>query len=253
MTKQFEGRAALITGASSGIGRSIAQRLGSAGMETWLVGRSESGLAQTAQAIAAAGGAPTHSVALDVAKPGALSGAIAGVDHPHLFAVINCAGVMYPEPIIDADPRRWREMFDVNVLAVLEGSQAAVRRMRAQNKSGHVINFSSLTARWDAGTVYGASKAAVEMIGRSLRKELERDDIRVTTVVPGGFATQLSRGLSSDMAAVLGENARKLGVPPPRMLGDAGHIGELVAYILSQPIELNIGEVVIRPAVSLEF
>jgi NAD(P)-dependent dehydrogenase (short-subunit alcohol dehydrogenase family) len=159
---------------------------------------------------------------------------------------------MYPEPIIDADPARWRESFNVNVLALLEGSQAAVHKMRALRQPGHIVNFSSLVVRWDAGGVYGATKIAVEMITRTLRKELERDDIRVTTVVPGGFVSAIGRGFPPEITAALGEEI-SLQASPDRVLGDPGRIADLVAYVLGQPTDLNIGEVVIRSPVSLEY
>lgn len=148
---------------------------------------------------------------------------------------------------------RWRALFDINVLATLEASQAAVRRMRAGGGPGHILNFSSLTARWDVGGVYGATKIAVEMIGRTLRKELERDPIRVTTIVPGGFATQLGRGFTEDMQVALGSIIQDRNLPMDQMMGDPEHVASMVSYILEQPTEINIGEVVIRSPVSVEY
>lgn len=203
--------------------------------------------------ISAAGGPQAHCVSMDVAVPGALAQAVTAIDHPHLFALVNCAGVMYPEPILDADPARWRALFDINVLATLEASQAAVRRMRAGGGPGHILNFSSLTARWDAGGVYGATKIAVEMIGRTLRKELERDPIRVTTIVPGGFVTQLGRGFTEDMQVALGNIIQDRNLPMDQMMGDPDHLASMVSYILNQLTDINIGEVVIRPPVSVEY
>lgn len=261
MSKAFSGRAALVTGGSSGIGRAIALRLGAAGMEQWLVGRSRAGLDESAAMIAAAGGAPVHCEVLDLQERGVIADLIGriGAAHPHLFAVINNAGLMHPEPIMSGRMDRWEAMFDVNVLAPLEACRAAVELMRRQRQPGHIINVSTLAARFDAGGVYGASKIALEMISRSLRAELEHDDIRVTTIVPGGFATQLGRSFEPESIQVLAAAAARKGAEfggatiDERVLGDPDHIARVVGYVIEQPINVNLQEIVIRPPVAIEF
>ena len=131
---------------------------------------------------------------IDIAAPGALAAVIEEVQHENLSLLVNSAGAMFPEPLLSADSSRWRELFDVHVIAMLEGCQAAVRQMRKHGQPSHIINVSSLTARWDAGGAYGAAKLAVESLTRTLRKELERDAIRMSVIVPGGFRTNLARG-----------------------------------------------------------
>ena len=86
-----------------------------------------------------------------------------------------------------------------------------------------------------------------------LRKELERDIIRVTTIVPGGFVSELGRGFPPAIMATLGEKIERLQVPFDQVLSNPVHIANLVAYILDQPTEVNLSEVVIRPPVSLEY
>ncbi|AMK16861.1 MULTISPECIES: SDR family oxidoreductase [Sphingobium] len=260
MSISLNGKAGVVTGASSGIGREIALALGQAGMTQWLVGRSSSELEVTAAMIAEKGGGPTHCVPMDLAEPGALARLVQsiGKEHDHLFALVNNAGIMHPEPILSADPAQWRAMFDVNVLAPLEAIRAAVDLMRHQGKAGHIINVSSLAARFDAGGVYGASKIALDMISRSLRQELEHDDIRVTSIVPGGFSTNLGRSFAPEsmarMAAAAADKGIDLSGPDAaRLFGDPAKIAETVLFILEQPIELNFQEIVIRPAVSLEL
>lgn len=244
----LRGRAAVVTGASSGLGRAIAVRLGQAGMDVWLVGRSAAALDETA---AMTTGGRAHVAAMDITQPGMLAELIASIDHPDVHAVVNCAGVFYPEAIAEADPARWREMFAINLFATMESCQAAVRRFRRQGSDGHIVNFSSLAARWDAGGAYGASKIAVEMIGRSLRKELERDNIRVTTIVPGGFATGLGRDLPPAAAAAFGDAIAATGATVDRVLGDPDHVARIVRQALEQPSAINLAEVVIRPPVEL--
>jgi len=259
MNAAFEGRSGIVTGASSGLGRNIAQTLGAAGMELWLVGRSAAELEFTAAAIAESGGPQAHCAPMDLSERGALAALIGevGERHPHLFALINNAGVMYPEPTVEADPDRSYEMFMINVMTPLEACRAAVRVMRKQGSPGHLVNISSLAGGRDGYGAYSVSKAALNQLGRVLRKELEHDDIRVTTIIPGGFATQLGRGFSQEFverfqAGVAAKGLDLEGPDAQRILGDPQHVANLIQYVLEQPIELNLEEIVVRPAYSLD-
>jgi NADP-dependent 3-hydroxy acid dehydrogenase YdfG len=252
---KYSGCAAVVTGASSGIGRVIAHRLGAAGMELWLVGRSADGLKETASALAPYG-VPAHCEPLDLQIKGAIADLIAriGESHAHLFAVINNAGVMHPEPIMSGRMDRWQAMFDINVLAPIEACRAAISVMRRQRRPGHLINISSVAARFENGGVYGASKLALEMIGRSLRSELEMDDIRVTTIVPGGFSTNLGRDVEAETWAAIGKNLQTKGIEmggphQKRLLGDPDYIAKAIEFVLDQPVDINIEQMTIRPPV----
>jgi NADP-dependent 3-hydroxy acid dehydrogenase YdfG len=256
VTTDFSGRAVIVTGASSGIGRCIAIELARAGAECWLVGRAAEELDVTAQMIAAADGPKAHPAVIDLRKRGELAALIdqVGTAHPHLFAVINNAGVMHPEPIMAGTIDRWQAMLDINVMAMLEGCQAAVLQMRKHGKPGHLINVGSLQGSFEVPGVYGISKKAAEMITHSLRAELEQDDIRITTVIPGGFMTNLARGFVPEQLAAMVERFTASGLEfngpgSERILGDPQHIANMVRYILAQPIEINIEEVIIRPPV----
>lgn len=257
MNELLKGKAVLVTGASSGIGRAIAIELGRCGADVWLVGRSQSDLADTASAIAQAGGPQATPVSMDLRLRGPLRELIEAIgnQHPHLFAVINNAGVMFPEPIMEGTVDRWQAMLDINVMAQLEGSQAAVNAMRAHGKPGHVINIGSVQGRFEEPGVYGISKKAAEMIGETLRKELEHDDIRVATVILGGFATSLSRGFNEQSLMNIAGNLERLGIERTspeiaRIVGDPQHVANIVRYILEQPIDINLHEVFIRPPIS---
>jgi NAD(P)-dependent dehydrogenase (short-subunit alcohol dehydrogenase family) len=254
MPTSFTGRAAVITGASSGIGRQIALLLGAAGMEQWLVGRSKSGLEETAAMIASAAGGKTHCEVIDLEQRGPIDALIRhiGTVHPHFYALINNAGIMHPESTLTGTMARWQAMFQVNVLAALEASRAAIEVMRAQGQPGRIVNISSLAARFEAGGVYGASKAALEMIARTLRSELEQDQIRVSTVVPGGFQTQLGRSLEPESIQLYIDIATRKGLsfgpqPDERLLGDPVHVAKQVLHILEQPMVIDIQEIVVRP------
>jgi NADP-dependent 3-hydroxy acid dehydrogenase YdfG len=256
---KFSNKAAIITGASSGIGRAIAVYLAPTGLDQWLVGRDMDALRETAAMIQNAGGPAAQCIAIDIDKPGALADLVTdvGEHHPDLFALVNNAGIMHPEPILDSDPDRWRKMFETNVIAPIDAIRAAVVVMRAHGRGGRLINISSIGARTANNGMYSASKAALESAGRSLRKELENDDIRITTIVPGGFVTQLGRGFRPDTVEALAESAQQKGfdlaMPDERIIGDPVHVAKIVEYVLDLPSVINLEEVVIRPPISIDI
>jgi NAD(P)-dependent dehydrogenase (short-subunit alcohol dehydrogenase family) len=190
----FTGKTAVVTGASSGIGRAIAVRLGEAGARVFAAGRRKEALAGTAEAIAAAGGEAT-TVPADLRDPGEVQGLVdrAMADTGRLDVRVNNAAVSFLGKVAEGDPEAWREMLEINVLALAVGSQAAVRAMRACQAQGHIVNISSSSTRYEAPGFYGATKTAVNAITASLRQELENDTIRVVTVIPGLTATNLGR------------------------------------------------------------
>ena len=116
------GKTAVVTGASSGIGRAIALRLGEAGAHVFAAGRREEALADTVAEVVAAGGAAT-AVPADLRDPGEAQGlvdrAVAGTGR--LDVMVNNAAVAYRSPLADGDPEAWREMLEVNVLALAVG------------------------------------------------------------------------------------------------------------------------------------
>lgn len=256
MAKAFEGRAAIVTGASSGMGRLTAQRLARAGMECWLIGRSETELNVTCKSIADAGGPDAHIMPVDISAPGALADAVADVGgrHPYLAALINNAAVMLPDPVIDGSLDNSRAMMAINLMAPMEGCRAAVKIMRQHGKPAHLVNISSLASQGDGYGMYGISKAALNHLGKSLRHELEGDDIRVTTIIPGGFSTNLARSFPPEVLAQMQEKIGAMGVADmSRLMGDPDEIAKVIEYVLMQPININLEEIVVRPAVDLQI
>jgi len=263
--KPLEGRTAIVTGASSGIGRAIAEHLGQAGSHVFLSGRTASSMEDGKKNIEESGGKASVITAdvRDVAQVrGLIDSAVEATGR--LDIMVNNAGLEYPESIIEGDPEDWRTMLETNVLALLVGCQAAVRAMRACGAEGQIVNISSVSAQRNNSGVYGATKHAVNVISSSLRDELEEDTIRVTNVMPGAIATNFARNFDrefvngiikmsgEDIEVQQGERLppevlERLQTKMKQLLGNPNDVAKAVLYAVTQPIEVNIADIVIRP------
>jgi len=185
-----------------------------------------------------------------------------------LDVMVNNAGVSFPTPIVDGDPEEWRTMLETNVLALLVGSQAAVKAMRACKAEGHIVNVSSIAAQRPDSGVYGATKHAVNCISATLRRELEEDSIRVVNVMPGAIATNFARNFDPKFVAGIAKAAgADLAVKKGERLPDAvfeqlsqrmqqtllapEDVAAAVLYAVTQPIRVNVLDIVVRPAKQL--
>jgi NADP-dependent 3-hydroxy acid dehydrogenase YdfG len=272
--KALAGRTAVVTGASSGIGRAVAESLGGAGAHVVLGGRTQEAMDQSVARITASGGtaeAQVHDVR-DVAEARALvERAVASTGR--LDVMVNNAGVSYPEPIVDADPEHWRVMLETNVLALLVGSQAAVRAMRACGAEGHIVNISSVASLQPASGVYGATKHAVNCINESLRRELLDEPIKVVTIMPGAIATSFARNFDPAvlemMVSSMGGDTDADQFTPGERLPDkvleqaqatmAEHlctpedVAEAVLWAITRPSGVHLASLVVRPKKDLNL
>lgn len=265
------GKTAVVTGASSGIGRAIAETLGAAGAHVFLAGRTQDAMDASRARIEQAGGRGTV-VVLDVRDVGQVQGLVdrAVRETGRLDVMVNNAGLSYPAAITEGDPEEWRAMLETNVLALLVGAQAAIRAMRRCGAEGHVVNISSIAAQRADSGVYGATKHAVNCISSTLRRELEEDSIRVVNVMPGAIATNFARNFDPAFVAgfvhgagVEAEIKRGERLPDavmetlqPRMrqlLASADDVAAAVLYAVTVPIHVNVAEIVVRPPKQLNL
>lgn len=269
---QFQGQTVAVTGASSGIGQCIAETLGQAGAHIFMCGRTLDSLQASKDKIEAAGGGASV-FSFDICDDAALIEFVeqAASHGSGLDALVNNAGLGYTDdPIAQGNPAQWREMFDVNVLALLVGCQAAIRAMREKRHPGRIINISSTAALNRASGVYGATKHAVNAINATLRDELQDDDIRVTSIMPGVFTSNFIRNVDPEiirgMIAHLGLNidfqpGTKLTAEEliaiheglSKQIGNPKALADAVSYVLRQPSNIGVDEIVIRPQKNLEF
>lgn len=267
----LQGKTAVVTGASSGIGQAIAERLGAAGAHVYLSGRTPEPMEKAKARIEETGG-KAEVATMDIRDGDALRSLVerAAKDTGRLDVMVNNAGVGHPGSIVDGDEAKWREMLEVNVLALLIGCQSAVRAMREAGNGGHIVNISSVAAlRPDSG-VYGATKHAVNCITETLRAELEGDDIRVTSLMPGVIATNFARNMDPEVVKGIGSLAGlELDLAPGEripdealekaqsaleaFIGKPDDIADAVLYTVSLPLRLNLPQVVVRPARQLQM
>lgn len=264
-THSLDGKTAIVTGASSGIGRAIAEKLGDAGAHVYLAGRTVSAMEESRARIER-GGSRAVVIGLDVRDVGQVQELVARAarDTGRLDIMVNNAGLSYPTPIIEGDPEEWRAMLETNVLALLVGCQAAIRAMRACKAEGHIVNVSSIAAQRADSGVYGATKHAVTCISHTLRRELEEDSIRVVDVRPGAIATNFARNFDpafvanfvratgSEIEVKRGERLpdevmEKLQPRMQQVLASPDDVATAVLYAVTQPIQVNVAEIVVRP------
>ena len=263
--KILNGQTAIITGASSGIGLAIAKRLAMVGAHVFLAGRTAEPMEETKRAIEQQGGSASV-MTTDVRDPLQVEQIVATAvkQTGRLDIMVNNAGLEFPSTILEGKPEQWRAMLETNVLALLVGCQAAVMAMRECGAEGHIINISSVSAQRRNSGVYGATKHAVNVISASLRDELEEDDIRVTNILPGATATNFARNFPAPFvekmiemsgteltpkrgehysAETLDEFAKNM----KKNLCSADDIANAVIYVVSQPINVNVADIVVRP------
>ena len=267
----LSGRTAVVTGASSGIGRAIAETLGAAGAHVFLAGRTAAAMEESKKNIEEAGGRASVAT-VDVRDVAQVRGLVdqAVAETQRLDIMVNNAGVSYPAPILEGDPEEWRTMLETNVLALLVGCQAAARAMRACKAEGHIVNISSIAAQRPASGVYGSTKHAVNDISATLRDELEEDTIRVVNVMPGAIATNFARNFDPDFVAGFVKMAgldvevkkgerlpdevfSKLTAQLQQLLGDPADVANAVLYAVTQPIHVNLADIVVRPAKQMDL
>ena len=244
MTTSLQGKVALVTGASSGIGEATAVALAGAGARVAIAARRRDRLDGVARRIA-----DLRSEALvlqaDVARPEEAESIVARTVERwgRLDVLVNNAGLMLLSPIDRARVEDWRRMLDVNLLGLMATTRAALPHMRRQ-KDGHVVNISSTAGRVSNpdASVYAATKFGVGAFSEALRREVYRDNIRVTIVEPGAVATELREHVPDP------ETRQRIDAwaTSLRQL-QSEDVAAAILYAVSQPPHVNVNEILLRP------
>lgn len=242
MTTNFtlEGRVAVVTGASSGIGAATAQRLADAGAKVAAVARRADRLAQLDNVL---------PVTADLSDPEAAQ-RVADTVHRELGRVdlvVANAGVMLGAPFETADVAEWERMLDVNVRGLLRTGRAFVDDLIATAEAGeradlvHVGSVGGHVPFVNYG-VYCATKAAVAHLTRSLRAELGPRGVRVKNIEPGVVATELGDDMTDpagrEMLATMRTQITTL---------EPADIAEAIAFATAAPARMNVAELIVVP------
>jgi NADP-dependent 3-hydroxy acid dehydrogenase YdfG len=243
----LNGKVALVTGASSGIGTATALALAREGAAVALAARRADRIEELAQRIEGEGeGGRALAVATDVTRE---EDCRAFVDRAReelgsVDVLVNNAGVMLLGPVEGASTDDWRRMVEVNLLGLLYCTHAALGPMR-EGGGGHIVNVSSVAGRVaSAGSaVYNLTKWGVVAFSEALRQEALHANIRVTSIEPGFVDTELQ---GHNQNPVVIETMDKMMEQIGKVL-DAEDIARGVLYAVTQPEHVSINEVLIRP------
>jgi 3-oxoacyl-[acyl-carrier protein] reductase len=225
----LSGEVALVTGASRGIGRAIAEQLARAGAIVIGTATSQEGAEGIAQRLAELG-APGRSAVLDVCDGAACDALVEsiGKDFGKLSILVNNAGITRDTLAMRMKDEDWSAVIDTNLSAVFRLSRAVLRGMM-KAKHGRIINITSVVgASGNAGQAnYAAAKAGVAGMTRALARELGSRNITVNCVAPGFIDTDMTRGLNEAQTQAL------LGQIPLGRLGQGEEVAAAVLFLAS--------------------
>lgn len=252
------GKIALVTGAASGISRQIAHAYAEQGARIVCADRNAEAAEATAAAIRSAGG-QAQAVRCDITSQADRDAAVSMATSfdGGLDILVNGAGILQAQPLLDVTPDSFQSVFDINVTGLFFMLQASARAMIAAGRSGRIINLASIAGRQGIGTSvqYSASKAAVISITQSAGQALAPHNICVNAIAPGFVQTAMWREIQAmavaGTAAITAEQfndgivqqvAKRRLADPGDMVGAALFLaGEGAEYVVGQTINVDGG------------
>jgi NADP-dependent 3-hydroxy acid dehydrogenase YdfG len=246
MSGALSGKTALVTGASSGIGRGAAVALAEAGARVALVARRAERLKDLAAQIEADGG-QALALPADVTDEAeaarvveAATGHFGGLD-----ILVNAAGMTQTGKVENGDLADWRYVFELNFWSGLYLSRAAIPALKAGG--GDIVNISSTAGRRPVGATFGpyaASKFALTAFTESLRAEVTVAGIRVSIIEPGATATEVHAGIKdAKVREYTRQHVEKDGALQPEDVAAA------IVFVVSLPRHVNVSQLMVRPSV----
>jgi len=225
---KFEGQVALVTGASRGIGASIALELAKKGLKVIGTATSDEGAAKIRAALAAFTGCDGRTLNVTDGTAGDALVEVIVKDYGGLHVLVNNAGITRDTLAMRMRDEDWDAVMDANLKGVFRMSRAVMRTMMKQ-RYGRVINITSVVgASGNAGQAnYAAAKAGVAGMTRALARELGSRNITVNCIAPGFIATDMTAGLGEDQHKAL------LSQIPLRHLGQPSDIAHAAVYLAS--------------------
>jgi NADP-dependent 3-hydroxy acid dehydrogenase YdfG len=242
MTRKLNRKVALVTGASSGIGEATALALAAEGATVALAARRVARLTHLAARIRQAGGAALP-IEADVTDEAQAAGMVQRVvrECGRLDMLLCVAGVGVAAPFQNTTTAEYRQMVDVNILGLLYPIHGALPVMKQQG-DGHIVIVSSGTGRYiHPSTVYSGTKHAASAIAESLRREIGRDFIRVTSIEPGAVKTEFTTHMRPDVRTAV---EQRLGDMEQLTSGD---VAAAILYAMTQPRHVNVNILTLYP------
>jgi NADP-dependent 3-hydroxy acid dehydrogenase YdfG len=241
--QNIEGKVVAITGASSGMGKAIAIELAKNGAKVVLGARRTEQLQQLVEEIKSKGGEATFTT-IDVKNKADLVRIvnIAVEQYGKLDVIVNNAGVSQLSRIDELDIDGWEEMIDINLKGVLYGMAAAIPVFK-QQQSGHIVNIISTSGIKIVAMqgVYAGTKNAIRTIAEAFRQESD-GNIRITGISPGFVKTEFANSIKNEeMKTAIQKGMEQIAIDPIA-------IANAVIYAVSQPNDVEIGDIVIRPS-----
>jgi len=236
----LKGKSALVTGASRGIGRSVALCLAEAGADLDLWGRDAAALAQTQAEVEKRGVKATVAV-LDITDRAAVERAVAAAirNHGKIDTLVANAGVNKLKPLLEWKPAEWEEVIDINLHGTLYTLQAAGRHM-TERKSGSVIAMASIYSFVGApgNSIYCLTKGGLLQLARCAAIEWARYGVRVNSICPGWIETDLTAPYMVDEKTI----AAGLKQIPLRRFGKPQDVGPLAVYLAADESQWVTGQ-----------
>ena len=230
----LQGKTVIITGASSGIGETIAKELAKEGANVVLAARTIEKMTKIESDINELNNGRALAVQTDISNKQDVENLVkeAKKAFKYVDVLVNNAGQMLTAPVRSGKVEEWEDMIDVNIKGVLYGINSVLPSM-IERSTGHIINIASVSGFevTKHSTVYSATKFAVRAISTGLEKELAQTGVRVTNISPGMVATPLSEEY------VWNERKKLTTID----------IAKAIIYAITQPDYVNVNEITVRP------
>lgn len=236
-------KTALITGATSGIGRATARYFAKNHFRLIICGRREDRLAELQDEFSAL--TQVHTLNFDVRKKKEVVKAIASIpdEFKNIDILINNAGNAHGlDPIENGDLEDWDAMIDINIKGLLYISKAVIPGM-VERRNGHIINIGSIAGKevYPNGNVYCATKHAVDALNQGMRMDLNQYGIRVGAVNPGAVNTEFSE------VRFKGDTERAGNVYKGFEPLKAEDIADIITFVVTRPYHVNIADLMVLP------